>query len=99
MQSEFKELQLFSKSQAAQYMHIGKEKLSDLIETGKIGVIDLNGSIKIPYIEIERFLKDSLVYNEKNTSRMLLPNKDIPEELLDEFDSTKIFERIKEGVN
>ena len=98
MQEEYSELKLFSKSQAAKYLGIGKEKLSALIQGGKLGVIDLEGSTKVPYIEIVRFLKQNLTYQTNNTG-VFPQTKEIPPELIDEFDSRKIFDKIKEGVN
>lgn len=52
---------LYSITQAAREMHIGKDTLYRLIYEGKIGVIKIGKREKIPAMEIEKFQSENLV--------------------------------------
>ncbi|NLT52693.1 MAG: hypothetical protein GXX85_17455 [Ignavibacteria bacterium] len=56
-------------------MKIGKDRLSELINNGLIGVILDNGKELIPYIEIQRFIKDNLVYRKSTCEPQILKRK------------------------
>lgn len=96
MSSSSIKLKLLSISQAASFLGIGKENLNELMEEGKIGFISVGKRNKIPVSELERFIDDNLTY--VNADGKLKLNNNIPAEILEEFDSTKLFDKIKKGV-
>lgn len=53
------ELLLFSKTEAAQVMSIGRDAIGILIKTGKLGFLNVGKRIMIPFKEIERFISES----------------------------------------
>lgn len=61
MKGEFPELQLFSITRAAELLHLGKESLQKLINSGKIRVIKIGNSFKISYLELLRFIRENSV--------------------------------------
>jgi len=58
---ENNELKLYSITTAAKELAIRKETLLDLIEDGKIGVIELGARRKISHIELVRFIKSNSI--------------------------------------
>lgn len=54
------QFKLYSITQAAREMHIGKDALYRLIYEGKIGVIKIGKREKIPAMEIEKFQSENL---------------------------------------
>lgn len=61
MVQEYKELRLFSKSEAAKALSIGKDALGLLIATGKIGVIPIGDRHVISYREIQRYIEENTI--------------------------------------
>lgn len=59
-------LKLFSKTEAAKRLGIGKEILGKLINEGKIGYIMIKSRIRIPYTEIIKFLEENIFRKEKS---------------------------------
>ncbi|MHB8930240.1 MAG: MerR family transcriptional regulator [Melioribacteraceae bacterium] len=57
----FKELTLFSRSDAAKVMSIGKDALAVLISEGKIGTIQVGDREKIAYTEILKYIEENTV--------------------------------------
>lgn len=90
-------LQLFSKTEAAKQLHIGKEKLNQLIEEGEIGIINLRGQFKVPFIELLRFIEKNTVYVNKEGRLSIHNEKEDDHGLSEEFDSIKLFEKINMG--
>jgi len=66
MNNNFKELKLFSRSEASKALTIGKERLNDLIENGRLGYLMLGDRIVIPYREIERYINENTLRFEQN---------------------------------
>ncbi len=56
---ENNELKLYSISAAAKELSIRKDTLINLIETGKIGVIELGKRRKVPHLELIQFIKSN----------------------------------------
>jgi len=59
------ELELYSLSKAAKTLHIGYDKIKELVEEGKIGVVNINGSKKISRKELNKFIEANTVYYNK----------------------------------
>jgi excisionase family DNA binding protein len=96
MSSSLIKFKLLSISQAASFLGIGKDNLNELMEEGKIGFISVGKRNKIPVSELERFIDENLTY--VNSDGKLKLNNNMPSEILEEFDSTKLFDKIKKGV-
>lgn len=98
MSKNYPELTLLSKSEAAKALTIGKDKLNQLLENGQINVLEIGGSIKIPYLSLLDFIKTNSkkINNSLNVENFGEKNE-IPEELLGEFDSADIFNKLIEG--
>ena len=60
---KFDELSLLSISAAARIMKVGKSRIYELIENGKLKIADLNGTIRIPYFELKRCLESLSKYS------------------------------------
>ncbi|MBL1215421.1 MAG: helix-turn-helix domain-containing protein [Ignavibacteriae bacterium] len=58
---ENNELKLYSISAAAKELTIRKVALINLIETGKIGVIELGKRRKVPHLELIQFIKSNTI--------------------------------------
>ncbi len=54
-------LRLFSKSEAAKLLGIGRVKLGKLLSSGRIGFIKIEERIHIPFTEIVDFIKNNTV--------------------------------------
>jgi excisionase family DNA binding protein len=65
------ELKLFSIAKTASLLQIGKDTLKNLIDEGKIGVIPVGKRRKIPYMEIIRFQKDSIMTGIKDRAPIM----------------------------
>lgn len=62
---EASQLKLYSLSQAAKAMCIGRDTLKDFMADGKIGYIIVGKSRKITYMELIRFLHENVVRKTK----------------------------------
>ena len=76
--NEYDDLALLSISKAAKVMKVGKIRIYQMIENKEIGVIELNNSIRIPYIELKRWqenkIKQSAVINKPNAFGLVTRN-------------------------
>lgn len=64
---ETTELKLFSLSEAAKVLNIGRDTLKKLIAAGDMGFIKVGKTRKIPYKEVLRFLNENII--RENTGR------------------------------
>ena len=62
-------LRLYSKSETAKLLGIGKEKLGKLLSSGRIGFIQIEDRIHIPYSEILNFIKKNTVWHAQNNDK------------------------------
>jgi excisionase family DNA binding protein len=62
-----KDIALYSYSKAAKKMNISYNTLLKLIENGKIAVVKIGNTTKIPHSEIERFIQDNKFYYQNLT--------------------------------
>lgn len=53
------EVKLYTKTEAAKLLGIGKNNLNELINSGRIGIISLGKRIVIPFSEIVKFVEDN----------------------------------------
>ncbi|MBZ0183322.1 MAG: helix-turn-helix domain-containing protein [Melioribacteraceae bacterium] len=60
MNKTYDHLRLLSLNQAAKFMHIGYDKLQQLISDGLIKIIQIGKRYYIPVSEIERYYADNL---------------------------------------
>lgn len=82
---------LLSISKAAKELHIGKEKLYELMNQGKIGWITVGKRMVIPFMEIIKFIEDNLTYNSSASTTDISKTK----KQTIEFNSMDIFNRMK----
>ena len=68
---EKNELELLSIAKTASLLQIGKDTLHSLINEGKIGVILVGKRKKIPYMEIVRFQKESIITGVKDVTPII----------------------------
>ena len=59
----YNELSLLSISAAARILRVGKSRIYNLIENGKLKIADLDGAIRIPYFELQRCLESLSKYS------------------------------------
>jgi len=108
METQFK---LYSLNQARQLLGIGRATLDNFINAGHIGVVPPPpGSkySKIPYSEIEKFLSEQTVREQKQKFTTNFTNRDVNEFIngnksrrndMKDFDSTKLFDQLLEQHN
>jgi excisionase family DNA binding protein len=63
-------LKLLSVSKSAKILGIRIENVNSLIQQGKIKVIHLGERMKIPFFELERFVKENLEVKQTNNSKV-----------------------------
>lgn len=68
--TDSKSLKLLSVSHAAKILAIRIETVNALIQQGKIKVIPLGERLKIPFFELERFVKENLEVKQTNNSKV-----------------------------
>ena len=94
------DLRLFSKSQTAKLLGIGKEKLGKLLSTGRIGFIQIDDRIHIPYSEILNFIQNNTVKLTEESGNQIIrrpSSKQNPEKSSNiEFDSISLFNQLLE---
>lgn len=74
---ETDQLKLYSLSQAAKAMAIGRDSLRSLIADGKIGYILIGDSKKIPYQELIRFQNENTIHKVEPANNKTLTEQDI----------------------
>ena len=77
MSVESNQLKLYSLTEAAAVMDIGRDTLRSLLADGKIGFILVGRSKKIPYQELIRFQTESLVRQKQTQTNPTLSNAEI----------------------
>lgn len=77
MEEKNDNLKLYSLSEAAKLLGIGRDTLKSLIAKGKIGYIETFKHKKISHLELERFIKESTVRADVSISDNAITNKDI----------------------
>lgn len=74
---ETDQLKLYSLSQAAKTMSIGRDSLRALIAEGKIGYIMIGESKKIPHHELVRFQNENTIHKMEPKQRSTLSERDL----------------------
>ena len=98
-------LRLYSLSQAAKLLGIGRDTIRTLLTNGKIGYIETLKNKKISHLELERFIKESTVKADVSLSDNTITNKDIEHFLngskrKQNISTDKIFDAVyKEKIN
>lgn len=100
MENNYTELSLLSLSKAAAILKIGKESLTKLINTGKIGVVMINNRSKITYQELQRYVTNNTIYYSTVTENLSFSNQPNISNIIQhtEFDSAELFNKIKDEV-
>lgn len=94
-QKEYNELILLSINAASKLMKLSSSTLHHLISDGRIGFINLNKRMKIPYKEIIRFINDNTKCVDPDEEKRSINVFFQKGRMLDEeFDSVKLFEKI-----
>jgi excisionase family DNA binding protein len=88
------ELALLSITQASKELMVGKKRIYQMIENREIGVIQFeNGTIKIPRMELTRWILDKTTYLQNNNPKT--ENKKL--RTTPEFDINSVMEKIIRG--
>jgi excisionase family DNA binding protein len=88
-------LKLITKTKAAELLGIGKEKLNSILESGKIKCIIVDGKIRIPYSELDRYINDNLVaIGETSVSTKIKIDAVPKSKYKSDFDSTNYFQSL-----
>ena len=90
------ELKLLSIKEASQYMSIGVSRVNDLINEKKIGFIALGKKRMIPFVEIQRFIKDSLQFVEFENSNGMEEFVNASTSYTEQLNSLELFNKMKE---
>ncbi|MGA7720525.1 MAG: helix-turn-helix domain-containing protein [Ignavibacteriaceae bacterium] len=94
------DLRLFSKSQTAKLLGIGKEKLGKLLVSGRLGFIQIDDRIYIPYSEILNFIKENTVKLTEESAKQIIrrPFSKMNSETSTnaQFDSISLFNKLLE---
>ncbi|NPV10595.1 MAG: helix-turn-helix domain-containing protein [Ignavibacteria bacterium] len=89
---------LLTITETAQCLNISREMVYNLIQQGRLGVIQLNTRFKVPYSEIERFIKENTVYVSSDTFINQIFDVDTSTST-SSFNSVELFEKLKENFN
>lgn len=71
METNIKELKLFSISEAARVLCIGRDTLKKIIAAGDIGFIKIGKCRKIPYQELLRFVNENISWKTPDENKSL----------------------------
>ena len=105
MEENNNNLKLYSLSEAAKLLGIGRDTLKSLIAKGKIGYIESFKHKKISHLELERFIKESTMKTDVSLANDTITNKDIEHFLKgskrkQNISTDKIFDAVyKEKIN
>jgi excisionase family DNA binding protein len=76
--NEYDDLALLSMTKAAKLLKVGKNRICKMINDKEIGVIELDNSIRIPYIELKRWqenkIKHSAIFDKPNERGLITRN-------------------------
>lgn len=64
MNSMTNDLHLYSRLEAQELLGLGRDKLNEIIKSGKIKFLMIGNRIKIPYMELKNFIEENLVSND-----------------------------------
>ena len=67
------ELELLSFNQVTKLFHIGYDRLYDLIESGKLGIVNIDGIKKISRRELENFIEANTIYYSNSETKIPEP--------------------------
>ena len=94
-------LQILSKSQAAKMLGIGKEKLGRLLSSGRIGFIQIDNRIHIPYTEILNFIQTNTVRITEESLKQTLKHHNskqrVQKKSSEQFNSISLFNTLLEA--
>ena len=77
MSQEKEQLKLYSLSEAATAMGIGRDSLRTLISVGRIGYISIGNSKRIPHQELVRFQSENTVRDIEPVKNKLVSDQDL----------------------
>lgn len=92
------QLKLLSISKAAKALKISVSSLKRLINDGKVKVIIINKQMKIPYVELVRFIQTNLT-NVQFNLETIFESKDSNFSSNQTFNSIEFFNEILKGVS
>lgn len=64
-------LRLLSINEARKMLGIRAETLKKLVTEGKIGVITLEGKVKIPFVSLKKYIQDSITFLNKQSNKKI----------------------------
>jgi excisionase family DNA binding protein len=95
IKSDNDDLALLSITKAAKLLKVGKNRIYKMINEKEIGVIELNNSVRIPYIELKRWqenkIKHSAIFNKPNENGLITRNTSInPKDIMRSIKKSKV---------
>ena len=93
--NEYDDLALLSMTKAAKLLKVGKNRICKMINDKEIGVIELDNSIRIPYIELKRWqenkIKHSAIFYKTNERGLITRNTSInPKDIMRSIKKSKV---------
>ena len=91
----FDDLSLLSITAAARIMKVGTARIYHMIENKEVGVIELNSTIRIPYVELKRWqenkIKHSAIFDKPNERGLITRNTSTnPKEIMRSIKKSKV---------
>jgi excisionase family DNA binding protein len=65
------DLRLLTLNEARKLLGIRTETLKKLVSDGKIGVIMLEGKVKIPFLSLKKYIQDSITFLNKKSDKTI----------------------------
>ncbi len=90
------ELKLLSLNKASKLMMISVTTLKKLIKEGRIGVITINKQMKIPYLELKRFIQENLTNINYNLDNCNVEDKQCTNSQI--INTNELFNELIQGV-
>jgi hypothetical protein len=95
IKNDYDDLALLSMAKAAKILKVGINRIHKMINDKEIGVIELDNSIRIPYIELKRWqenkIKHSAIFDKPNERGLITRNTSInPKDIMRSIKKSKV---------
>jgi hypothetical protein len=95
IKNDYDDLALLSMAKAAKILKVGINRIHKMINDKEIGVIELDNSVRIPYIELKRWqenkIKHSAIFDKPNERGLITRNTSInPKDIMRSIKKSKV---------
>ena len=95
IKNDYDDLALLSMTKAAKILKVGINRIHKMINDKEIGVIELDNSVRIPYIELKRWqenkIKHSAIFDKPNERGLITRNTSIkPKDIMRSIKKSKV---------